>query len=246
MGYYKRRSYRSWRSRGHGKTYEPSKYVILARMFGPIISEIRQAFLALREDALDELFQDYGSIHGASAERYARKTFPHWSSGNTKLSGQTMERLVELVPPYLDPEQRISIIKKLVEHHKPRAPTQQKFISINIESPNDAFGEIEAAFREMNISDALAPVPEHVMKAATWLYDDDITAARSIISESVRYQNEIMKKSARREVDLLKRTIASGQIKTASYSVELPSGSINIQAYTPQKSIIKTIIGWLK
>lgn len=246
MGYYKRRSYRSWRSRGYGKKYEPSKYVILARMFGSTISEIRQAFLALQEDALDELFQDYGSIHGASAERYARKTFPDWRTGKTKLSGQTMERLVELVPPYLDPDQRISIIKKLVEHHKPRTPTQQKLISINIESPNQAFGEIEDAFREMNISDALAHVPEHVMQAATWLYDDDITAARSIISESVRHQNEIMKQSARKEIDLLKRTIASGQIKTASYSVDLPSGSIRIQAYTPQKSIIKRIIEWLK
>lgn len=107
-------------------------------------------------------------------------------------------------------------------------------------------GRLRLLFAKWIFQDALAPVPEHVAKAATWLYDDDITAARSIISESVRYQNEIMKKSARREVDLLKRTIASGQIKTASYSVELPSGSINIQAYTPQKVFIKTIIGWLK
>lgn len=115
MGYYhgyRRRKYTNWRGRGYGRNAGSLKYSALFRNFGSIIGEVRSAFFALEDDALDALFNDYGVIHGSSAESYARKTFPSWKSGKTSLSGQTLERLVELVPPYLEPEQRIGLVRR--------------------------------------------------------------------------------------------------------------------------------------
>jgi hypothetical protein len=248
MGYYgyRRRTYRSWRSRGFGRGSGPSKHAALLRKFGVVVDEIRKAFLALEECALDEMLQDYGAIHGASAEGYARKTFPSWKSGKINLSGQTLERLVELVPPYLEPEQRMDLVKLLAQQHDLRQGSPYKSVRINIEEPGSAFAEIESALSELDTQDVLAHIPEHVMKAATWLYDDDVTAARSVLAEAKRAQNETMKRSARRELDVLKRTITSGQVKTANYSVELPAGTLSVQAYTPQKGLIKTLLSWLK
>lgn len=249
MGYYggyRRRSYKSWRSRGYGRSSAPSKYTVLFRNFGAVVEEIRKAFLALEDDALDELLKDYGAIHGDSAESYARKTFPAWKSGKTGLSGQTLERLVELVPPYLEPEQRMELTKLLAQKHEPRHGKPYNNIRVNIEEPGNAFTEIEAALTEMDTQDVLAHIPEHVMKAATWLYDDDVTAARAVLADAKRAENEIMKKAARREIDLLKRTIASGQVKTANYSVELPAGTLSVQAFTPPKGLLSTLFGWLK
>lgn len=250
MGYYKgyrRRSYKSWRSRGYGgnKNWN-SKYAELNRMFGPVVTDIRGAFLDLADDGLDELFQDYGAIHGASAERYARKTFPAWKSGKTNLSGQTMERLVELVPPYLEPEQRMALVKGLAKQHETKYRKPYKSISVNIEDPGNAFVEIDAALDAMEHEDVLAHLPESVMKAASWLYDDDVTAARAVLAEAKRAENDLMKKSARREIELLKRTISNGQVKTANYSVELPVGTLSVNAYTPAKSLLSTLFGWLK
>src|SRR5690606_33282474 len=111
-----RRSYRSWRGRSYGS--KPTKYDALRSLFGDAVADMRGAFLALEEDALDSLMSDYGAIHGEAAERYARKTFPSWKSGSTKLSGQTLERLVELIQPYLEPEQRHSILIKVLDKHK--------------------------------------------------------------------------------------------------------------------------------
>jgi len=250
MGYhggYRRRTYKSWRSRGYGRSSAPSKYSVLFSNFGSVVSEIRQAFLALDEDALDELFKDYGAIHGDSAEAYARKTFPAWKSGKTNLSGQTLERLVGLVPPYLEPEQRMALVKLLAEKHESKGFNRpRQSISINIEAPGLAFAEIDAALQKMETEDVLAHIPEHVMAAATWLYDDDVTAARSVLAEAKRAKNEIMKRAARKELELLKRTIASGQVKTATYSVELPAGILNVNAFTPAKGLFATIFGWLK
>jgi hypothetical protein len=248
MGYYggyRRRSYRSWRSRGYGRSSGPSKYTALFNKFGSVVTEIRGAFLALDEDALDELLKDYGAIHGDSAESYARKTFPAWKSGKTTLSGQTLERLVELVPPYLEPEQRMNLVKLLAKQHEPRGTTY-KSVRINIEEPGSAFAEIDAALREMETEDVLAHIPEHVMDAAKWLYDDDVTAARAVLAEAKRVQNDVMKQSARKELELLKRTISSGQVKTANYSVELPAGTLSVHAFTPPKGLLHSLFGWLK
>lgn len=249
MGYYggyRRRSFKSWRSRGYGRTYSPSKYTTLFRNFGAVVGEIRKAFFSLEDDALDELFQDYGAIHGDAAESYARKTHLAWKSGKTNLSGQTLERLVELVPPYLEPEQRMSLVKLLAKQHEPKGRKPYKSITVNIEAPGNAFGEIDAALREMETEDVLAHIPEHVMQAAKWLYDDDITAARAVLAEAKRAENEIMKQSARKELELLKRTIGSGQVKTANYSVELPAGTLSVHAFTPAKGLLATLFGWLK
>lgn len=245
-GKYRRRSYRSWRSRGYGGGGGPSKYTLLFRKFGSVVGEIRKAFLSLEEDALDELFADYGAIHGESAETYARRTYAAWKSGKTNLSGQTLERLIELVPPYLEPEQRMELVKLLAQQHEPKHGKPYKNIRVNIEEPGGAFTEIEAALNEMETQDVLAHIPEHVMQAATWLYDDDVTAARAVLAEAKRAQNEVMKRSARREIDILKRTITSGQVRTANYSVELPAGTLSVQAYMPAKGLFATVLGWLK
>lgn len=242
---YRRRSYRSWRSRGYGRSKAPSKYTSLFRKFGSVVSEIRSAFLALEEDALDELLKDYGAIHGASAESYARKTFPAWKSGRTNLSGQTLERLVELVPPYLSTQQRMELVKLLAKQHEPRFSRQHRAVSINIEAPGAAFGEIDQALRELETTDLLAHIPADVMEAASWLYDDDVTAARAVLAESKRIENEVMKQSARREIELLKRTICNGQVKTANYTVELPAGTLSVHAFTPKKGLLASILDWL-
>ena len=105
--YYRKRSYRynNWRSR----SYKPPVYSVLRNLFGDAVYDIRKAFFMLDKDALDDLFADYGASYGQPAEKYARQTFPNWKSGRTNLSGQTMERLVELVPPYLSPEARWNV-----------------------------------------------------------------------------------------------------------------------------------------
>lgn len=96
MGYY--RYYRSWSSR----SYAPSQYSRLVSLFGAAVGDIKRVFLGLDDDALDALLEDYAALHGDQAGKYARKTFPNWKSGATQLSGQTMERLVQLVlPTYL-------------------------------------------------------------------------------------------------------------------------------------------------
>jgi hypothetical protein len=239
MGYYRKRSYRSWRSRGWGGSSGPSKYDVLVNLFGSAVGEIRQSFLNFDDDARDELLSDYGSIHGRSAEDYARATFQKWKSGSTNLSGQTMERLVELVPPYLSPEQRFSILRQVLKQQKKSAPSRS--IRIDVKQPNAGFVELQGALASMSHDDVLAHLPESVMKAATWLYDDDVTATRAMLAEAERLENDMIRAKAGREIDLLRRTISSGQVKTANYSVQMPAGTLHVVAFTPSMCYVATV-----
>lgn len=237
MAYYGRR-YRSWRSRGW-RTHSPSKYSLLTRLFGNGVSEIKQCFLSLDSEALSELLADYGDMHGASAEAYARNTYSNWRSGKTGLSGQTMERLVALVPPYLSPDQRFKILKLVLDKHKKNSV--YKNIKINVKEPSAGFAELQDALTSMKHDALLEHLPENVMEAATWLYDDDITSARAMLSDAKKIETEIIKKNALREIELLKRAISSGQIKSASYSVEMPAGIVNVVAYSPSFCYVATV-----
>ena len=237
MGYY---GYRTWRG-GWSGYQKPTKYDELRRLFGESVAEIKAAFFALEDDALDELFSDYGAIHGEPAEQYARRTFPAWRSRKTGLSGQTMERLISLVPPYLSAEQRKQILRRILDKHKPYPPTYS--VKINTEEPDEGFAELDRIVRGCEHEDELAYLPENVMGAAKWLYDSDVTATRAIIAEATRAENEIMKSQARKDLALLRRTIERGQIKTATYSVKLPTGVINVSANAPTKSLWKRLFG---
>lgn len=205
-----RRRYKSWRGRGYNS--KPTKYDALSALLGGAVADIGKAFLTLEEDALDSLMSDYGSIHGDAAERYARKTYPNWRSGSTKLSGQTLERLVELIQPYLEPEQRHDILLKVLSKHK-RSGTHQT-IRVNIKEPADGCRQIDTALENLQSEDPLAFIPEHLMEAAKWLYDDDMTAARAMIAEATRAETDILRATATKEIGLLKRTISSGQVKS--------------------------------
>lgn len=239
MARYRRRSYKSWRSRGYGSGSSPTKYSVLNRLLGQAVGKIRSAFLDLDEDALESLLIDYGAIHGKAAENYAKKAYPKWRSGATKLSGQTMERLVELVPPYLDPEQRFEILKDVLTHHKQRVVIRT--IRVNVKDMTPGFNEIDEALSALTVTDQLAHLPEHVMEAAKWLYEDDITVARAMLAEASRNENELIRATAVRELTILKRTIQSGQVSAASYSVNMPSGGLSIVAYTPSKCFVATV-----
>ena len=230
-----RRRYRRW----SGRSYQPTKYSVLSGLLGDGVWDIRSAFLSLNDDALDQILDDYSQIHGAPAAQYARRTYSKWKDGSTKLSGQTMERLVELVPPYLESTQRHNVLLKVLKKHKRIPPSQT--IRVNIKEPQEGFRQIDEALSSIQTTDALAYLPEHVMDAAKWLYDDDVTAARSMLAESIKIETDMLRDNAIRELGLMRRTLSSGQVKSANYSVETPVSRLHVIAYNPSKCYVATV-----
>ncbi len=221
-----------------------TKYEELHSLIGSAVGEIKREFFSLPEHSRDQLFTKYGIEYGASAESYARNTFKSWRSGSTLLSGQTMERLIQLVPPYLSAQKRYSFLEIIVNAHKKSTSVRSaKIIKINTESPHLGIAEIKNVLPTLEIKDPLAHIPENVMRAANWLYDDDITVARAMLSQAESKYNELIKASALRDLQLIYGAISADQIKSANYRVTMPAGTLDIQIYTPKKGLWQTLFG---
>lgn len=236
MGYYGNTRHARWST--SRSFYASSKYGRLCKLFGGAVDEIKKQFLTFDEGEIDELFIEYGALYGQAAEQYARKTFAKWKVGEVRLSGQTMERLIDLVPPLFNPGQRFSILKLVLKRHKQSGVSH--IVKINIKEPSQGFSELQSALASMSHEAVLAHLPEAVMDAASWLYDDDITAARAMLAQAVRAENDLIRSSALREIDLLKKAISSGQVKAATYRVEMPAGTLNVVAYSSSMCFVAT------
>jgi hypothetical protein len=236
-GYSRSRS--SW-----GYAGKPTKYDELHRLIGSAVGEIKKEFFLIGPEARDSLFTKYGLEYGARAEAYARNTFGKWKTGNTALSGQTMERLIQLVPPYLSSEKRYALLQIIVDvSSKPLGYTPDRVVRIDTESPHVGISEVRQALSEMKVTAPLAHVSNNVMEAANWLYDDDITVARAMLVQIAALHYDSIRKSAYRDLELIFDSITAGQIKTATYRVPAPSCTIVVQIFTPKKGFWQNLLG---
>jgi hypothetical protein len=239
MSRYWKRSRRNSVRRRSKSGPRPFNYHRLRHKFGGAIDRVYLHFVSLDDRALETFFIRYGVEYGVRAEKYARKTYPKWKAGATNPSDRTVERLVSVVPPFLNSQGRYSILQTILDRHKQYGSSY--IIHVNMESPSEGIAELSKALSSMSHHDVLAHLPEHIMQAATWLYADDITVARSMLAKADRAENDIIRAQAKKEIELLKRTILSGQVESANYSVEMPAGSLHVIAYTPPKSLFAQI-----
>ena len=65
-----------------------------------------------------------------------------------------------------------------------------------------------------------------------------------MLAEATQIENDMIKKNALKEIELLKRTIKSGQIKSANYTVVMPAGRLSVIATSP--SLLTTIFSIFK
>ena len=218
-----------------------SRFSELRAALGSVAYDIRRIFLALDTATMQRLLQSYGEAHGAAAAAYATETLPKWRKGTVKLSGQTMGRLVDLVPRFISPAARLAMLEKLLQLHPPRSA--HVWIEVDGAAPATGLAKIDAALAQMRTTDSLAHLPPQVMDAASWLYADDITAARAMIAQIDARRNEEIRSSAQREIDLLRRAVTAGQIKNARYSVTMPAGTLGVSVATKAPSLWSRIFG---
>ena len=222
-----------------------TKYSKLSSLFGSAVEELRDAFLALPDKDLDSVLAAYEAAHGEKAAHYARQTYPHWKFGRVKLSGQTMERLLELVPPHLSSLTRFSLLRSVVSKNK-RPPTTRE-LRINRDNPAPGIQELLQALASMSHSDLLAHLPESVMAAANWLYDGDITAARAMLAEVERKENDLLRSKAASDIARLEGLIASRSVSGATYHVSLPTGRLEVAVFAPTPlSRLSNFLGFRK
>ena len=234
MSYY----YRGYRRGRYWGAYHVSKRRHLTNLFGGIDQDIERAFFALSSSELEALFMVYGRQYGKSAEAYARRTYPQWKSGAVKLSGQTAERLLELLPPRLSKEQRYELIRKLRKHYLKRT---NEYVATPPETWRQrvipAVEKVIRASRDFKL-------PQELYEKATWLTDGDTQAVHRIL-HSIE-EEEARQRTAYLDAEFKRIEVFVANIKTtdsASHTISIPQGDIHVTIQKEKTTLLQSIFG---
>lgn len=209
-----------------GKHDTLSKNDVLHQLFGALVDEIKRAFLTLDKATFTALLHDYRKIYGDKAADYAENTYPAWKSGSVRLSGQTMERLLAQVPPYLSEEVKLTVMVKLVRQCN-LAVSTKKFV-INSQAPAKGVELLRAALRHTKSESAIHDLPPRIHEAALWLNAKDAGLANSMLTRvDVEVHGE-QRRHAQAELIKLIDSILHKTARNPSYSINLPGLIINV------------------
>lgn len=232
------RSYRSGRKSRSWGAYHISERSALAREFGYIDRDVESAFLALPFNELDELFDDYGQEYGKSAESYARRTFPSWKSGAVKLSGQTAERLMQLLPPRLSSGERYELIRKLRNHYIRRST-----VHVSTDAADWRQNVMPAVDRLIQ-SGGQFSLPESLQEKAQWLAAGDSQVACTILNRIEK--EEAVRRTAYLEAEFKRIEFFVAHVKhtsSASHTISLPQGEIHVTIQPEKRPLLEMFFG---
>ena len=233
--YYRRGYRRSWGYR----TLSKKKQLTIA--FAGIDWDIEKIFLELDQPSLELLFERYGREYGARAEKYARKTYPNWQSGATQLSGNTSERLLNLVPPFLSKEDRFQLIKKLRQHHFHRG---REYVKTN---PATWRTEVEPIVDKLVKKSADFELPSTMKNKVAWLTSGDVGAANKIMAsleqEEANIKTRYLDIEFARLDELISRTDNTESIR---HTISIPQGDIHINIEIERQTLTQKIFGGSK
>jgi hypothetical protein len=235
-----RRRYRNYNNRSNNAAViHVQKYNALSNRLGPVVDEMKKAFFDLLDEDFNRLIVRYRSNYGASAAEYATEALPNWKSGRTKMSGQTMERLINLVPKYLTYDQRYNMVSRLCKHHR---KIKHQTIRVNIDKPEEGLKEFEAGLESFYASATLMNLPDHVIETLTWINDDDVIVARALLAQVEKVEADEVREIAKKNREEIRRLITNQGISNFRENIIFPNGKLTIYSYKDSFCVIATTV----
>jgi hypothetical protein len=212
-------------------------------LFAGIDKDIESIFLNLDRNSLESIFQQYGKEYGDNAEKYARNTFQNWKNGATRLSGQTAERLLNLLPPFLSQNKRYELVKKLRDYYMIKRQSMEHVTT----SPELWKQDLLPVVSRIVENSSNFKLPEEVQRRATWLSGGDAVSANKILmaveQEEAKLRTAYLDDEFRR-IDQYVNNVENTQ--SVSHTITLPQGTIHVRIQQKKKPFINKVFGGRK
>ena len=201
------------------------EFVSLERQVGPILDDIKNLYFNFHSTDLDRFYESYRLIYGEKAFEYALQAASRWKNGSTKMSGQTANRLLNLVPNFLSTTQRYDLVEKLCLHHVKKS---DHTIYINRKDLDSAYRDLDRAIQKISNPVTLKYLPNDVQDTIRWLVDADIVASRNILAKVDDVINSQVKSEVEKSRNLIRGLIRSEKKIKYSERFNFATGSIVI------------------
>jgi hypothetical protein len=213
--------------------YHQRRRAELTRRFGGIDEDVEKIFLSLDQVSLRALLREYAGRYGDGAAAYARGTYGKWKAGTVLLSGQTAERLLDLLPPYLSNQVRYELIRKLRHNCLPKLTLNVACEPANWrEAVQPAVAQVVSHFRAQNL-------PPYVTSVATWLTRNDAKAAQALLARAEEEEAVIRTRLLAQEFQRLEALLGAyeGARTTIRHVISLPQGNVHVRIRPPGNPI---------
>ncbi len=214
---------------GGYRRYGMSKRLAVSIACGGIDDDILGIFLSLDWKTRDKVFIAYERAYGKSAADYAKRTYKKWKTGVVTPSGQTLERLVDTLPPLLSFGVKCELLSKLRERNR-----KKEVHRLKVDIGNWATAVIPIVSRLVGRAYS-AELPEIVERRLHWLSSGDMQAAKSILAEAEAQEGRNAVALLKQEFQNIEGIILSlprgGKV---THTIKLPYGDIELIIKRPR------------
>ncbi|WP_026332103.1 hypothetical protein [Thioalkalivibrio sp. ALE16] len=205
----------------HIKDYER-----LARRLGPaFVGDSIDTLFALPGEDLDELFECYRCAFGWKAYNYAVETFPRWRSGQVKMSGQTAERFLNLIPQHVPEADQLALIQKLCRHH---STPRHESVEIDRNNPDSIRPQMHAAMVRIANASAVRGLPEPVTDTMYWLKSPEGRKRRALLADIERQDHQSAQERVEERWPTIATYVQEHKAQGSTDTFSFPSGSLRV------------------
>ena len=231
-----RRPYRvRWADLGPPRL-EPAAGPTMSKSFhryGSLVDRVTRIFFSMDPATVDRVLQAYRERYGDGAYAYAKRTIGAWKQGQVKQVGQTVMRLLEVVPHFVDLDTKFELARIV------REETLRRLRQSRIDYVIPADGDLGLPMTQMKeVIDAQLGIelPPGVLEDQTWLSREDAALFQKMIRDNERLLLSEWYADFFARVRLLQRMRMRGETnaKIVAY-FELPTARISLRIVEPKK-----------
>ena len=201
--------------------------------YGSLVDRVTRIFFSMSPEQVDRVLQKYREEYGDGAYAYAKRTIGAWKQGQVKQVGQTVMRLLEVVPQFVDLQTKFELARIV------REETLRRLHQYRIEYTIPADGDLsDPMTRLQEIIDAQLAIelPPGVLEDHTWLSREDAALFQRMIRDTERVELAAWYRDFFARVRLLQRMRLETpfRAKIVAY-FELPTARVSLRIVEPRK-----------
>ncbi len=149
--------------------------------YSALATRVQTLFLQLDQQTVDRVLEIYRAKYGEGAYAYARRTLPAWRNGKVKPLGQTVLRLLEIVPSFVAEDTKFELValmrKEVLAYARPSG--------VQLSLPcGDDLQHVMALLHTAIVAQLAVRVPPNYFEVDSWLSERDVEVFLGIVREA--------------------------------------------------------------
>jgi hypothetical protein len=151
--------------------------------YGSLVERITRIFLTMEPETVERVLQTYRMRYGDGAYAYAKRTIGSWRQGQVRHVGQTVMRLLEVVPMYVDIDTKFELCQIMREETLRRLRQTRMQITLRADEGLESVLERchEVAQAQIDVE-----LPPGYLEMQAWLTAGDALVFQRMIREAER------------------------------------------------------------